>query len=130
MNLNRNRFAQGRLQWLSLIFVALLALATSTWAAPDKPVPAPAAVAPAVPPTAPPSVVEKEKPVVPGKYELPDSAFKKLDPTGKGYVAKEDIKELVGFERIFDEVDSARTGKLDHAQFVTAWKQYSAGLVP
>lgn len=127
---NRNRFAPGRFQWLSLIFVALLALTANVWAASETPVPSPGAVVPAAPAKPPPSEVEKEKPVVPGKFELADSAFKKLDPTGKGYVAREDIQELTGFDRIFDEVDSAHTGKLDHSQFVTAWKQYSAGKVP
>lgn len=132
MNLNRNRFTQGHSLWVSLILVALLALANNAWAASDTPVapPATGAIAPDKPPKGAPSEVEKEKPVMPGKYELADSAFKKLDPTGKGYVSKEDIKGLEGFDRVFDEVDSKHTGKLDHSQFMTAWKQYSADKIP
>ena len=38
-----------------------------------------------------------EKPMIPSKAELPDSAFKKLDVGGKGYVTKDKIAaELIG----------------------------------
>jgi len=110
-----------------------LAFEKSAWSASDLPVASPAtdAVAPSAQPKAPPPEAkkEKEKPVLPGKYELADSAFKKLDPTKKGYVEKGDIKGLEGFDVIFDEVDSKHTGMLDHSQFVIAWKQYLAGKI-
>lgn len=68
---------------------------------------------------------ETAKPGVPSKSEMADSAFKKLDASGKGYVAKSDTKALEGFDKIFDKVDSKNTGKLTYPQFRQAWQQYA-----
>lgn len=124
--MNRNRFTQGRPLWILLSLAGLLAPAASGWA--DTEIPGtsrkPDASAPET--RSPGASTEMAKPVPPNKSELADSAFKKLDPNGKGYVAKEDTRGLEGFDRIFDKVDSKHTGKLDQAQFKKAWKQYAA----
>lgn len=66
-----------------------------------------------------------EKPIIPSKAEMPDSAFKKLDPTGKGYVSKEDTKELNGFDQAFAQADVNKDGKLNEAEFDKAWASYT-----
>lgn len=68
---------------------------------------------------------ETARVVAPSKSEMADSAFKKLDASGKGYVAKSDTKALDGFDKIFDKVDSKHTGKLNYPQFKQAWQQYA-----
>lgn len=73
-------------------------------------------------PMAPAAVI---KPVVPGKAELAESAFKKLDATGKGYVTREDASGLEGFDQAFRDADPAQSGKLDLKQFKKAWAQYT-----
>lgn len=80
---------------------------------------------PAKPPASRLSPPEIVKPVVPGKSELAESAFHKLDATGKGYVTLEDISGLEGFEQAFRVADTGHTGKLDFDQFKKAWAQYS-----
>ncbi|MDD5247488.1 MAG: hypothetical protein PHY45_00785 [Rhodocyclaceae bacterium] len=128
------RLIRRRLRrWFGL---AMLLSATATWggfgmgiaAAADTPQPAnpdanPAAAAPpASERTAPAEIV---KPVLPSKAELADSAFKKLDATGKGYVTLADVSGLGGFDKAFEAADPAHTGKLNLAQFKKAWAMYS-----
>ena len=117
--MNRNRFAPARPLWVSLSVAGLLALGNYAWAA-DTPAASPSEMQSRG------AQADAPKPVLPNKSELPDSAFKKLDPTAKGYVAKEDIKGLEGFDRIFDKVDAKHTGKLNQAQFKKAWDQYAS----
>lgn len=89
----------------------------------DEPSAAPAAPAkPATDRLAPP---EEVKPVVPSKSELADSAFKKLDPTGKGYVTAQDTRGLDGFDAVFRSADTDHSGKLDLEQFKKAWAEYT-----
>jgi hypothetical protein len=66
-----------------------------------------------------------EKPIVPSKAEMPDSAFRKLDPTGKGYVSKDDIKQLDGFDKAFEQADANQDGKLNEGEFDQAWASYT-----
>ena len=66
-----------------------------------------------------------EKPIIPSKAEMPDSAFKKLDPSGKGYVSKDDIKELDGFDKPFEQADANKDGRLNEAEFNKAWASYT-----
>jgi hypothetical protein len=72
--------------------------------------------------TAPAEVVE---PIAPSKAEIADSAFKKLDVSGKGYVNHEDVRGLDGFAHAFELADPQRTGKLSLAQFRKAWEAYT-----
>jgi len=54
-----------------------------------------------------------DTPIIPNKAELPDAAFKKLDAGGNGYVSKEDIRGMSGFEKSFQLADANKDGKLD-----------------
>jgi hypothetical protein len=66
-----------------------------------------------------------EKPITPSKAEMPDSAFQKLDPTGEGYVSKDDIKQLDGFDKAFEQADANKDGKLNEREFDQAWASYT-----
>ena len=63
--------------------------------------------------------------VPPGKSEAPDSAFKKLDPSAKGYVSKGDTAQLPGFDAAFQRADADKDGKLSASEFNQAWSIYS-----
>ena len=66
-----------------------------------------------------------DTPIIPGKAELPDAAFRKLDARGKGYVSKEDIKNLSGFDKSFELGDANKDGRLSPAEFGKAWADYT-----
>jgi Ca2+-binding EF-hand superfamily protein len=66
-----------------------------------------------------------DKPIIPSKAELPDAAFKKLDAGGKGYVAREDVKGLSGFDKSFQLADANNDGRLNRAEFDKAWANYT-----
>jgi len=66
-----------------------------------------------------------EKPIIPSKAEMADAAFKKLDPSGKGFVSKEDTKDLNGFDSAFQLADANHDGKLDATEFKKAWASYT-----
>lgn len=84
-------------------------------------------------PTAPAEIVkpgssspsEALKPIEPSKAETADSAFQKLDTGSKGYVTKDDVRGLQGFDKAFQAADPRRTGKLSAAQFRKAWAAYT-----
>ena len=63
--------------------------------------------------------------VPPNKAEAPDSAFKKLDPSARGYVSKEDAAQLPGFDAAFQRADADKDGKLSQSEFNQAWSIYS-----
>ena len=63
--------------------------------------------------------------VPPNKAEAPDSAFKKLDPSARGYVSKEDAAQLPGFDTAFQRADADKDGKLSQSEFNQAWSIYS-----
>ena len=65
------------------------------------------------------------KPIIPGRAETPDSAFKKLDATGKGYVTKTDVQGLSGFDAAFQQNDGNHDGQLTQDEFRRAWTTYS-----
>jgi len=93
-------------------------------AAEPAPTPLPAPIAPASGAVSQPPA-EIVKPITPAKAELADSAFKKLDATNKGYVDREDVRGLDGFEAAFAAADPGRSGKLTSAQFKKAWALYT-----
>ena len=64
----------------------------------------------------------------PGKTEAPDVAFKKLDPSAKGYVSKEDAAQLQGFDTAFQRADANKDGKLTPSEFNQAWAIYSGSM--
>jgi hypothetical protein len=66
-----------------------------------------------------------DTPIIPSRAELPDAAFRKLDAGGKGYVSKEDVKGLSGFEKSFQLADANKDGKLSPAEFSKAWADYT-----
>lgn len=113
--------------WEIAMVGALLAGAAAGVRAADAP--SPEAVSPATPAKpaydrlSPPEIVVK--PVIPSKSELAESAFKKLDALGKGYVTREDTSALAGFDKAFQSADPQQTGRLDLAQFKKAWAEYS-----
>ncbi len=61
----------------------------------------------------------------PSNAESPDTAFRKLDAGGKGFVTKDDAKALSGFEKAFQDNDANRDGKLTTDEFRKAWGEYS-----
>ena len=63
--------------------------------------------------------------VAPIKSETPDSAFKKMDPSSKGYVSKDDAAQLPGFDAAFQRADANGDGKLSPSEFNQAWSIYS-----
>lgn len=65
------------------------------------------------------------KVVPPNKAEAPDSAFKKLDPGARGYVSKDDVAQLPGFDAAFQRADADKDGKLSPSEFNQAWSIYS-----
>ena len=81
--------------------------------------------APMKSPTAPTAAVDDAKPIPPSRSELPDSAFKKLDGAHKGYVTRDDTKELEGFDPVFQQNDGKHDGKLTPDEFKRAWSTYA-----
>jgi len=55
-------------------------------------------------------------------------AFKKLDPSAKGYVSKEDAAQLQGFDTAFQRADANKDGKLTPSEFNQAWAIYSGSM--
>jgi hypothetical protein len=72
-----------------------------------------------------PAATDEPKPIPPSRSELPDSAFRKLDVAGKGYVTRDDTKELEGFDAVFQQNDGNHDGRLTHDEFKRAWSTYS-----
>jgi hypothetical protein len=73
----------------------------------------------------PPNAIDDARPIPPSRSELPDSAFKKLDSGGKGYVTRDDTKELEGFDPVFQQNDGNHDGKLTQDEFKRAWSTYA-----
>ena len=65
------------------------------------------------------------KPMTPSKAEMADSAFRKLDPAGRGYVSRDDVRQLSGFDQVFIQNDANRDGRLSSDEFQKAWTLYS-----
>lgn len=88
---------------------------------------APDAGKPAVSPlpaTMPPEII---KPVPLSELKSADAVFNKLDPGRRGYVTRQQTKDLIGFGDAFRAVDTKGSGKLTRPQFRQAWGIYRAG---
>ena len=72
-----------------------------------------------------PNAIDDARPIPPSRSELPDSAFKKLDIGAKGYVTRDDTKELEGFDPVFQQNDGNHDGKLTQDEFKRAWSTYA-----
>jgi len=64
---------------------------------------------------------------VPDKSDSAETAFKKLDRAGKGYVTLEDVAVLPGFATAFTNADSSHLGRLNLIGFTQAWAAYVGG---
>jgi hypothetical protein len=64
--------------------------------------------------------------MAPSKTDTADAAFRKLDATGKGYVSRDDVKTLPGFEQVFEKFNTKHDGKLTRDEFAKAWDAYKA----
>ena len=84
----------------------------------DKPTASP------LPATTPPEII---KPVPPSELNNADAVFNELDFGRRGYVTRQDTKDLIGFDEAFRAVDTKGSGKLTRAQFRKAWSLYKAG---
>jgi len=62
--------------------------------------------------------------VPPSSLETSGSAFAKLDPDGKGYVGKDDTKQLPGFDVAFQRADVNNDSRLTPDEFNQAWAIY------
>lgn len=78
---------------------------------------------PVLPARTPPEII---KPVLPGELENADAVFNELDLAGRGYVTRQDTKELIGFGEAFLAVDSKGSGRLTREQFRKAWALYKS----
>jgi len=74
-----------------------------------------------LPPTTPPEIM---KPVQPSELKSADAVFNELDVSQRGYVTRQETKDLVGFGNAFRAVDTQGSGKLTRAQFRKAWELY------
>jgi len=63
--------------------------------------------------------------IVPNKAELAISAFHKLDQDNKGYVTRDDVAQMPGFESAFAQADQNRDGRLNASEFNSAWAIYT-----
>lgn len=84
----------------------------------DKPTVSP------LPATTPPEII---KPVLPSELNNADAVFNELDLARRGYVTRQDTKDLIGFGEAFRAVDTKGSGKLTRTQFRKAWALYKAG---
>lgn len=66
---------------------------------------------------------------VPDKSDSAETAFKKLDRSGKGYVTLEDVAVLPGFATAFTNADSSHLGRLNLVGFTRAWTAYVEGKI-
>jgi hypothetical protein len=96
------------------------AATTPAQASPMATTPAPGATTPSATPQ-----TGSMAAIAPSKSETPDSAFKKLDASGKGYLTMDDAKALPDFDKTFQQFDANHDGRLTTAEFKNAWAAYS-----
>jgi len=61
----------------------------------------------------------------PNKSELTSSAFDMLDTGKRGFVTREDVAKLPGFDTAFQQADENNDGRLSQDEFDRAWMTYS-----
>jgi len=66
---------------------------------------------------------------VPNKSDSAETAFQKLDRSGKGYVTLEDVAVLPGFDTAFTNADSSHLGRLNLIGCTRAWTAYVGGKI-
>ena len=62
---------------------------------------------------------------IPSKSETAMEAFGKLNRTNAGYLTWEDVRHLEGFETAFQQADQNHDGRLNPAEFNSAWAMYT-----
>src|ERR1700750_2972185 len=75
----------------------------------------------AAPPVSPaPSNPTDMKLIPPSRSETADSAFRKLDPAGNGFVTRDQAKQMEGFDQAFQQNDANGDGRLSADEFQNA----------
>jgi hypothetical protein len=99
-----------------------LSLAFATFASAQTAPPASAANTPNYAPTPPAAPAHGP---IPGKSETAMEAFGKLNRNNAGYLTWSDVRQLQGFETAFEQADQNHDGRLNPAEFNSAWSMYT-----
>jgi hypothetical protein len=62
---------------------------------------------------------------IPSKSETAMEAYGKLNRGNAGYLTWDDVKQLEGFETAFQQADQNHDGRLNPAEFNSAWAMYT-----
>ena len=62
---------------------------------------------------------------IPSKSETAMEAYGKLNRSNAGYLTRDDVRQLEGFETAFQQADQNRDGRLNPAEFNSAWSMYT-----
>jgi hypothetical protein len=62
---------------------------------------------------------------IPSRSETAMEAFGKLNRANAGYLTWDDVRQLDGFETAFQQADQNRDGRLNPAEFNSAWAMYT-----
>ena len=60
--------------------------------------------------------------------QVQSTGLQKLDADRDGYVSRDEVRALDGYEKGFDEADRNRDGRLDPTEAITAQQLYERGL--
>lgn len=62
---------------------------------------------------------------IPSKSETAMEAYGKLNRGNAGYLTWDDVRQLQGFETAFQQADQNHDGRLNPAEFNSAWSMYT-----
>jgi len=62
---------------------------------------------------------------VPSRSETAAEAYGKLNRNNAGYLTWDDVRHLDGFETAFQQADQNHDGRLNPAEFNSAWSMYT-----
>jgi hypothetical protein len=62
---------------------------------------------------------------IPSKSETAMEAYGKLNRSNAGYLRWDDVRQLDGFETAFQQADQNHDGRLNPAEFNSAWSMYT-----